>query len=498
MTRIHIGIVATALALGSPAVAGAQERLAGSVRSEQKAIEVPGVGTLTVSLGFLTVPENRSERGSRLIEVAFLRIPARPGVAGPPLVYLAGGPGDAAISEHPEALRPWLPALEGGDVILLDQRGTGRSIPNLRYGWRGPAPLTLFRSVDDGLRFVREVGESAAAHFRRRGVDLRGYTTVESADDVNDLRKALGAEKLNLLGFSYGTHLALALVRRHGEHLENVVLIGTEGPAHTWKLPSTFDVQWRKLSLMAAADPEIARRVPDLNALLALVLARLDREPMLVTIPDPRTRTPLELPIGGDGLRYILRRDIGDASDLPVFPRLLYSIDRGDPTLLRWFVQRRYQLGAHVMSTVMDAASGVSPERLAAIEAEAARSPFRNASNFPMPEDAAGMQAPDLGPGFRAPIVSGVRTLFVSGTLDWNTPPFQAEEVRWGFPNSSHIIVKNAGHEQTLPHPAVQRALGLFLSGQSVDEITAAWPPLRFVPIEGYDPGRTHPSVPRP
>jgi hypothetical protein len=104
---------------------------------------------------------------------------------------------------------------------------------------------------------------------------------------------------------------------------------------------------------------------------------------------------------------------------------------------------------------------------------------------------------PDLGDTFRSPIVSPVRTLFLSGTLDWNTPPFQAEEVRWGFPNSTHIIVKNAGHEQILPHPDVLGAIARFLSGADVGDVTAGWPPLRFVPIEGYDPARTHPSVPR-
>jgi hypothetical protein len=66
-----------------------------------------------------------------------------------------------------------------------------------------------------------------------------------------------------------------------------------------------------------------------------------------------------------------------------------------------------------------------------------------------------------------------------------------------GVPNSTHIIVRNAGHEQVLPHPDVLGAIARFLSGADVDDVTAGWPPLRFVPIEGYDPARTHPSVPR-
>ncbi len=495
MTR-HV--VLLALGLGFHAVAMAQDRRAGEVRSEEKMVQIPGVGALTLTLGYLTVPENRGDPASRLVDIAFLKIPREPGASGPPLVYLAGGPGDAGISEDPQTLRFWAQARGIGDVVLLDQRGTGRSRPNLGYRWTGDSPLDLFRSDEDGRRFIRAVSQAAAAHFRAQGVDLRGYTSVESADDVEDLRIALGADRLNLLGFSYGTHLALAVVRRHGDRIANVVLVGTEGPAHTWKLPGTMDTQWRKLSLLAAGDPELARHIPDLDALLRRVLARLDREPMVVTIADPRTRAPIQVPVGGDGLRYILRRDIGDASDLPVFPRLLHSIDRGDPTLLRWFVQRRFQLGVHAMSSVMDAASGVPPGRLALITAEAESSRFRGVANFPYPDDAAGMNPPDLGAEFRSPIVSSVRTLFLSGTLDWNTPPFQAEEVRWGFPNASHIVVRNAGHEQVLTHPAIGPAILRFLRGDNVDEVTAAWPPLRFVPLEGYDPARTHPSVPRP
>ena len=487
----------TAMLLTLALSAAAQQPRAGGIRSEQKTVMI-GEESIEITLGFLAVPENRNDPDSRTIEVAFARLPARLGVSGPPLVYLAGGPGDAGISDNPRSVAVWLPFLDIGDVILVDQRGTGRSIPNLVYRWTGEAPTDLFRSVEDGEVFIRQVAMEGAEYFRAKGVDLLGYTTNESADDINDLRIALGAEKLNLLGFSYGTHLALATVRRHGAHLANVVAIGVEGPAHTYKLPSTMDVQWKKLSLMAAADPDIAARIPDLNALLDRVLTKLDRDPMVVSIRNPLTGGPLELPIGGDGLRFILRRDIGDASDLPVFPRLLYSIDRGDPSLLTWFVRKRYQLGAHVMSGVMDAASGVSSERLAQIKAESAVSPFGNTINFPMTEEGEVLGAPDLGPEFRAPIASPVRTLFVSGTLDFNTPPFQAEEVRWGFPNSSHIIVKNAGHEQTLPHPAVGRAIVRFLKGENVDEMTVAWPALRFVPLEGYDPTRTHPSVPRP
>lgn len=87
-------------------------------------------------------------------------------------------------------------------------------------------------------------------------------------------------------------------------------------------------------------------------------------------------------------------------------------------------------------------------------------------------------------------------TLLLSGTLDWNTPPFQAEQLRWGMTDATHLVVENAGHEQILPHPEIWTAVRNFLLGDDVSEVRADYPPIEWVPLEGYDPERTHPSVP--
>lgn len=130
-----------------------------------------------------------------------------------------------------------------------------------------------------------------------QGVDILAYNTIESANDVDDLRKALGAEKLNLVGFSYGTHLRLACIRYHGKNLNRVVLIGTEGPDHTDKLPSTSDDSIRRLSALVAKDPELGPKMPDLTGTLKRTLNRLEKEPVTVTIMDQRTRKPVDVKV---------------------------------------------------------------------------------------------------------------------------------------------------------------------------------------------------------
>ena len=102
---------------------------------------------------------------------------------------------------------------------------------------------------------------------------------------------------------------------------------------------------------------------------------------------------------------------------------------------------------------------------------------------------------PDLGDEFRAPLITNVRTLFMSGTLDFNTPPYQAEEVRWGFSNSSHIIVDNAGHEQILRHPESGATIIRFLKGENVDDVALFYPKLRFIPVTGASNKLSHGSL---
>ncbi|MGH9857928.1 MAG: alpha/beta fold hydrolase, partial [Acidobacteriota bacterium] len=330
-----------------------------------------------------------------------------------------------------------------------------------------------------------KANREAVEWFKKEGFDFNGYNTVESADDLNDLRIGLGAEKISLLGFSYGTHLALATVRRHASHLDSVVLIGTEGPNHGVKFPSTYDSQLRKLSDLAAQDPAIAAKVPDMVALLKKILARLEKEPITVTVQDQRTKQPVDLLIGKFGLQLMIRMDVGDRNDFPEFPALLYTIDKGDDSILKKYVEKRYNQfsrGVSGMYAMMELSSGATAERLARIEKETPGSILGKVTNFPE-IDGAIWGNPDLGDEYRSPIRTNTRTLFISGTLDSNTPPYQAEEVRWGFSNGIHISIDYAGHEDALPNEQVRAAIIDFFKGNNVRDVRISLGPPKFLPI---------------
>ncbi len=302
----------------------------------------------------------------------------------------------------------------------------------------------------------------------------------------NDLRRALGVEKVNLVGFSYGAHLGLATIRYHGAKLNRVVLFGTEGPDYTRKLPTTSQKSLERLARIAAADPTIGPKVPDMTAMLKRIFDRLEKEPIIVRVNDRRKNQPVDVKVGKFGLQMIILIDLGDTNDLPIFPALFYTIDKGDYSILARFVEKRYnQYGAGVslMTFVMDASSGATKERDARIQREAKDAIFNDAINFPYPEIGQLFGSPDLGDEFRSAIRTNVPTLFVSGELDNNTPPFQADEVRKTFKNSTHIVVDNAGHESTFVEPRIQQAMIDFLLGKDVSKVRVALPPLRFEPI---------------
>ena len=83
----------------------------------------------------------------------------------------------------------------------------------------------------------------------------------------------------------------------------------------------------------------------------------------------------------------------------------------------------------------------------------------------------------------------------MSGTLDSNTPLYQAEEVRWGFSNSSHIIIDNAGYEQILTHPKAIPIIIRFLKGEDVNDVALCYPRLEFIPMRGSTSRLSHPSI---
>jgi pimeloyl-ACP methyl ester carboxylesterase len=441
--------------------------------------ELPGGGgALQAQLGKITVPLRRGHPESGTAELAFVRLQTAGAKKAAPIVYLAGGPGGSGVNAARNAYA--LPSLtrlaEIADVILLDQRGIGKSTPKVQCAPTPVEPQARFAPAAEMLPRVVAATRACVEEWTAKGVDVAGFTMVESAADVDDLRKALGVPKVSLMAHSYGTSLALAIVRAYPNSIERAALMATSGPNHMRKLPLMLDGQLAKLSILAKED---------MTAMLTRVLAKIEREPIPVRITDQKTKEKIEVRIGPDALRRILVADIGDGNDFPVFPALLRTIEQGDPSILAWFVEKRYNQavmsGVDLMYTGMRCSGGATASRDREIALQTPVSIFANALNGSLPEVCAALPAAvEQSDAFRSAIVSDLPILFISGTLDSNTPPYQAEEIRWTMPYAMHVIVANAGHEDLEPNEDVQALIAEYFAGKDVSSRRIALPPPHF------------------
>ena len=454
--------------------------LAKDAEPEREVIKGRDGSEIEVEYGFVDVPENRSDPDTRTISLAYMRVRSPLDEPGTPVFPLAGGPGGSSIDmvkQHLVGGGEFYLALLGGDVVAIDQRGVGRSRPNLTTDTSFDLSLEDPGDEQEMLRVMRDVCREEASRWREQGVDLRGYTTVESADDIDAVRRALGLNKISLWGQSYGTHLALATIRRHGEHVDRAVLVGPEGPDHTMKLPSQTQAGLERIGALVAADEELSKQIPDFMALVEEVLGLFEDGPIFVDVNGMRVGIS----------RFDVQRELAYAigttrKSADQVPATLKSLADGD--LEAYAMQMvRYRREARIysaMQMVMDCASGASAARRERIAEEASDCLLGDEVNFPFDGLAEAWGAPDVGDAFRGPLVSDVPVLFIAGDVDSRTPVSNATELMKHLPNARLIVVENAGHDLNWVQTELREAWSAFLAGEEIDVTRVVAPPIAF------------------
>ncbi|MEM6676213.1 MAG: alpha/beta fold hydrolase, partial [Planctomycetota bacterium] len=456
---------------------------------ESYVASLDGGQTLEGRIGRLSVPELHAEPDGPKIEIAFAVYDARTDDPGPPIFFLAGGPGAPGIDLAAElAANEELDLLARHAVVGIDQRGTGQSFPNLGDGpaFRYSLPLDRPVTRDEMAEAFREAVGRAAAHWSEEGIDLAAYNSAESADDVDAVRRALGYDQVILWGTSYGSHLGLAALRRHGEHVERAVLSKVEGPDDTFKLPSLVQKRLDHVAALIAADPELGERFPDFVGSIRTLLERLAAEP--VTVPTVLDGEEVEVVVGPLDVQVLLSSALGFAPQVATLPMAVALMEEGEFRHVARFVAglRRGEVGS-AMAIATDCASGSSEarrERLADELGDPANVLGDGISAPFFPEACAGCPDPAVGTALRAPLRSDVPVLFVSGELDARTPPENVEALLDGFGAAVHVVATHTGHEGT--EWGSDEFVGVvrsFLAGESVRSVTVELPPIAFRPV---------------
>lgn len=436
--------------------------------------------TFVVTRGTVRVPELRDAgaEASRTIDLAVVRVRRVGSLSTSAHIMLAGGPGDSGVNLALAMARQggaMIAELIDGDIIGIDQRGTGASSPNLASPVRYDLPLDKPGSPDLWLPIIEKATRAVAADFRSRGIRLEAYNTRESADDVDAVRKALGYQTVTLWGRSYGTHLALAVLRRHPSTVARVVLVSPEGPNHTWKLPSQTDLVLQRLGERANA--------PALSSQIRSVVDLLAAKPAVVSLVHPMTGQPVSVAMGAFDLQWIVAQALGDPRTLATLPAAVREMAGGNfQRVAQIALMLRSRLGVEsAMKHMMDLSSGATAERRARIGREAKVALLANAINFPGMELQDAWGATELEDHFRQPVTSQVPTLILVGDLDARTPVENARELVATLPNADLVVLENAAHQFDLfGSPSIRALLAQFLRGERSTSSRLALPPLKF------------------
>jgi len=409
----------------------------------------------------ILVPENPAAPQGRQLRLFVARVPALSRQAAPePLFILAGGPGLSATSFYASAAPLFARTRRSHDLILVDQRGTGRSNPlNCQYEEQQ----------------IWDAGEEETARAMRacrteleKTHDLAQYTTSVAVRDLEAVRKALGYARIGLYGSSYGTRVAQHYARRYPASTLALILDGVVPPTQILGPSTPLDAQQalERIFERCRKDAACAKQFGDPGQDYQQLRERLAHESVSLTLPDPRSGQPRPLVFAGSVLAGALRLATYNSEQAALLPLALHLANRQQQFAP---LAAQFLLAASGYESVL--AFGMHNSVVCAEDV-----PFYSQS----PRD--GLDATFLGtaqldalqalcadwprgpvdPDFHAPLHSKVPALLLSGTADPVTPAHFGDEAALGFRYALHLKLPDQGHGQ-LGQPCMDGIMAAFL-----------------------------------
>ncbi|MBV9108352.1 MAG: alpha/beta fold hydrolase [Gemmatimonadetes bacterium] len=397
--------------------------------------------------GTFQVWENRETKSGRKIGIYFVVLPAT-GVAKATeaIAFFAGGPGQAATESAAGVAQELAAVRDTRDILLVDGRGTGKS---------NPLPCEISRPTDLQsylVEFFTPDGVARCAEQLKDRADVRWYDSAPTADDLEELRAALGYQQLDLYGGSYGTRTAMVYLRRHPEHVrlvlaEGPVPVDTRTPLYTAR-----DAQQALDGVLAdcRADAACHAAFPDPAADLRAAFARLEQGPAEATLVSPLTGEAATVHLSGERLAEALRYMTYDPAVAPLIPAVLRHAARGDfgPAAEQALFWRRGLVSQSSRGLYL---AVTCPEDVdfadSAQAAELSRGTFLGMARW-RDQKAACAVWPHrtLGHDFVETVRSDVPVLITSGQADPATPAHHGERMLAGLPNGRLLVIPHAGH----------------------------------------------------
>ena len=433
-----------------------------------------------IECGLLQVPENREDPNSRFIELHFIKLNStwddeeeaekdddeedsglEPGKREDPVVYLTGGPGAAAeyyvgrFKDH--GIR------KHRDLYILEQRGIVNSGDFCEtYYSRNPA-ISNVDSLKKSAEASRTAAEACARNAMAAGVDFTAYNTIENARDVKALRIALGFDKWNVWGISYGTVLGQAYINEDPEGIRAIVLdaiVPLDARDHvvSWRVINWYDRDLKKLDELCQADDDCADSFPDLGQRVRDAALATKDNPIVVDVKDTETYPTGKAYFMSDIAAFLPFILFYEQSNYPALPAIIHAwadaIESRDEALFKALavVSGDFFSGSQGMYDAIMCNDGLREAAIASFEADRAEFPvLSNAISVGGDAEAWAQLCIDLGAAPRpredySPVQTDIPTLLVEGDMDPITPPPLAHVIEPGFANGTYVEFPYAGH----------------------------------------------------
>jgi len=435
--------------------------------------EVPGVGG--GRCGTYDVYENRSTKAGRKISLNLIVVPAMSTSPTPdPVFWLEGGPGGAATQAVGPVSQQYLKGLRNDrDLVFVDQRGTGKSNP-LKCDDIGETPANL-----DGyfgklfpphlIRACREKLENLA--------DLKLYTTPIAMDDLDDVRKALGYERINIAAASYGTVAAQVYMRQHPDRVRSAFLVGIVTPGFKLPLPFAQAAQ-NALDLLfrdCAADQVCQNAFPNLKGEFDTVLARFDQGSLDVMLVDPATQQTRSVRLQRENYVEHLRALLYSTATARFVPFIVHQAFRYDFIPFGTMATRvnlggpSTSRGMYFSVTCSEATPFITDQEIVTETRGTFLGDRRVRAHIAACREWARGKVPR---DFIDPIRSQIPVVMFSGEADGSTPPWIAEAAVKFLPSGRQIKAIHTGHQ--IDGPCTWNLMQAFISNPSVQQLDAS------------------------
>jgi len=434
----------------------------------------------------LVVFENRNAPNSRLIPLPVIRIKATGDSPAEPIFWFNGGPGSSNMRfSHPDDLSA---LIEDHDFVIVGYRGVDGQVvldcPEISDALINPPGNLL---SDASLESYGGAAAQCSSRLQTEGVDLAGYTMIETIDDMEAARKAMGYQRISLLGVSYGTRLEMIYEWRYPDSLHRVLMIGVNPPGSFIWEPEVIDAQIEDYARLCAQDYDCSLCTDNLTETMRQVSQNMPNNFLFVPFDEDKVklvafimfsesiRAPGD-PIGMYGpmaIDWWLAAANGDASGLLLAS---WGSDLFVPTRFTW---------GHLLSMGSGSNEYSDPNRDYLTELNPPDSILGAPFSLLIYGMGTGWPVQSIPEEYLQVQPSDVETLLVSGSVDFMNPPQAAtNELLPYLSNGEQVILKEFGHGNTFWNSQLDARLHMlttFYDTGEADDSFYKYQPLGFL-----------------